>query len=112
VKRKIGIDPGESDEDRARARAALRVALGLPDDAEADFSAVIAYLARTPSRLLVVAMEDLLGVLDQPNVPGTVHEHPNWRRRLPLALEELAHDKSLAALADIMTAAGRAAPDR
>ena len=48
-----------------------------------------------------------LGVLDQPNVPGTVHEHPNWRRRLPGVLEDIAHDKSLAVLADIMTAAGR-----
>ena len=112
MKRKIGIDPGESEEDRARARTALRQALGLPDAAETDFSAVMAFLARTPSRLLVVAMEDLLGVLDQPNVPGTVHEHPNWRRRLPVALEELAHDKGLAALADIMAKAGRAAPDR
>jgi 4-alpha-glucanotransferase len=79
----------------------------LPDDAETDFSAVTAYLARTPSRLLVVAMEDVLGVLDQPNVPGTVHEHPNWRRRLPGVLEDIAQDKSLAVLADIMTAAGR-----
>jgi 4-alpha-glucanotransferase len=108
VKRKIGIDPGESAEDRARAHDALRQAVGLPDHAETDFSAVTAYLARTPSRLLVVAMEDVLDVLDQPNVPGTVQEHPNWRRRLPVALEDIAHDKRLAVLADIMTAAGRA----
>jgi 4-alpha-glucanotransferase len=108
VKRKIGIDPGESDKDRARALDALRQALGLPDDAEPDFFAVTAYLARTPSRLLVVAMEDVLGMLDQPNVPGTVHEHPNWRQRLPVALEDITHDKRLAVLADIMTAAGRA----
>jgi 4-alpha-glucanotransferase len=108
VKRKIGIDPGESAEDRGRARDALRWALDLPDHAENDFSTVTAYLARTPSRLLVVAMEDVLGLLDQPNVPGTVHEHPNWRRRLPVALEDIAHDNRLAILAGIMTAAGRA----
>jgi 4-alpha-glucanotransferase len=108
VKRNIGVDPGESYEDRARARAALRQALGLPDHAETDFSAVAAYLARAPSRLLVVEMEDVLGVLDQPNVPGTVHEHPNWRRRLPVALEDIARDRRFAVLADIMTAAGRA----
>jgi hypothetical protein len=40
-------------------------------------------------------MEDLLGVLDQPNVPGTVHEHPNWRRRLPAGAGRTAHDKAL-----------------
>jgi len=109
VKRDIGIDPGETAEDRARARAALRHALASPDNAKPDFSAVAAYLARTPSRLLVVALEDILGLLDQPNVPGTVHEHPNWRRRLPVALEDLSHDHRLAELADVMKAAGRSA---
>lgn len=109
VKRKLGIDPGETDENRAQARAALRHALGLPDNAEPDFLAVAAYLARTPSRLLTVAMEDVLGVVDQPNVPGTVHEHPNWRRRLPGTLEDIAQNNALAALADVMAAAGRGA---
>jgi 4-alpha-glucanotransferase len=107
VKRQLGIDPGETDLDRSAARAALRGALGLPESMDADFSDVASYLARTPSRLFVVAMEDVLGVVDQPNVPGTVHEHPNWRRRLPVALEDLAHHKSLAVLADVMAAAGR-----
>ncbi len=107
VKRQLGIDPGESDEDRAGARAALRSTLGLPDNAEADFSTVAAYLARTPSRLLMLAMEDVLGILDQPNIPGTVQEHPNWRRRLPVALEEIVRHHRLAALADVMRTAGR-----
>ncbi len=29
-------------------------------------------------------------MIDQPNIPGTVNEHPNWRQRLPLALDEIA----------------------
>jgi 4-alpha-glucanotransferase len=107
VKRGIGIDPGESEPDRDRARAALLQALGIADAADADFPAVAAYLARSPSRLVVVAMEDVLGLLDQPNIPGTVHEHPNWRRRLPITLEALARGKRLAGLAEIMAAAGR-----
>jgi 4-alpha-glucanotransferase len=107
VKRKMGIDPGETDEDRSNARARLRDALGSPESMDADFPAVAAYLARTPSRLLMVAIEDVLGILEQPNVPGTLHEHPNWRRRLPIALEDLAQDKSLTILADVMASAGR-----
>jgi 4-alpha-glucanotransferase len=109
VKRDIGMDPGENEEDRSRARSALRDALGLPDSADIDFSDVAAFLARTPSRLLVLAMEDILRVRDQPNVPGTVNEHPNWRRRLPVALEDMASDQSLARLTDVMQAAGRSA---
>jgi 4-alpha-glucanotransferase len=29
-------------------------------------------------------------VTDQPNIPGTIDEHPNWRQRLPVALEQIA----------------------
>jgi 4-alpha-glucanotransferase len=109
VKRGIGMDPGENEADRSLARARLREALGLPEHTDAKFPSVAAYLARAPSRLLVVAMEDVLGLLDQPNVPGTVHEHPNWRRRLPDSLEDISQDKRLAVLADIMVSARRSA---
>ena len=55
--------------------------------------AVHAYLAKTPSRLFVVQPEDVLGVIEQANMPGTVEEQPNWRRKLPLTLEEMEHDE-------------------
>ena len=29
-------------------------------------------------------------MVDQPNIPGTVNEHPNWRQRLPVAVEDIA----------------------
>ena len=54
-----------------------------------DLYSVVSFLARTPSRMMVVSMEDLLGIVDQPNIPGTVNEHPNWRRRLSVSLEQL-----------------------
>jgi 4-alpha-glucanotransferase len=54
-----------------------------------DLYAVASFLARTKSRLLAISLEDLLGVTDQPNIPGTVNQHPNWRRRLPLAIDEI-----------------------
>ncbi len=46
-------------------------------------------LGDTPSKLVVVSIEDILGIADQPNIPGTVDEHPNWRQRLPVNVEEL-----------------------
>jgi 4-alpha-glucanotransferase len=55
-----------------------------------DLYAVVAFLAKTRSRLLAISLEDLLGVVDQPNIPGTVNEHPNWRQRLPVAIEGIA----------------------
>ncbi|MGE0223532.1 MAG: 4-alpha-glucanotransferase [Acetobacteraceae bacterium] len=53
-----------------------------PDDTEPVVDAALRFVARTESPLCLVPVEDLLGQEDQPNVPGTVNEHPNWRRRL------------------------------
>jgi 4-alpha-glucanotransferase len=52
-------------------------------------------------------MEDALEMKDQPNVPGTADEHPNWRRRLPVPLEDLPKQETLQALARALTKAGR-----
>ena len=60
-------------------------------------------LARSPAQIVVMQLEDALGALEQPNLPGTMGEHPNWRRKLEVALEELATDdgaRSLAAALD------------
>src|SRR5262249_37874512 len=89
VKRALAIDPGESDEQRQAALAALRNALSTHSAPAPDLVSVTSYLAATPARLVMVTMEDLLGVTEQVNLPGTVDEHPNWRRRLPLMLEDL-----------------------
>ena len=47
-------------------------------------------LARTPSRLALLPLEDALGLRAQVNLPGTVGGHPNWRRRMPLQVDEPA----------------------
>ncbi|MCK5295814.1 MAG: 4-alpha-glucanotransferase, partial [Alphaproteobacteria bacterium] len=55
--------------------------------------AIYRYLARTPCPLLLVQMEDVLGQETQVNLPNTTMEYPNWRRRLPVHLENLADDE-------------------
>ncbi|HEX3756982.1 MAG TPA: 4-alpha-glucanotransferase [Rhizomicrobium sp.] len=44
--------------------------------------AAITALARTSCPLALVPVEDFIGEAEQPNIPGTLDEHPNWRRRL------------------------------
>jgi 4-alpha-glucanotransferase len=107
LKRSLGIDPGESD-------AARWHALGMLDDVlhhhgihQNDLYSVAGFLARTGSRLMALSLEDLLGVIDQPNIPGTVNEHPNWRQRLPVPIEAFATVIDIAALKTAMTGAGR-----
>jgi len=98
LKRSLGIDPGESDDARWHALAMLADVLRHHAIDGDDLYAVAGFLARTRSRLLAISLEDLLGVIDQPNIPGTVNEHPNWRRRLPLAIDEIVAAIDVAAL--------------
>ena len=73
------------------------------DTEEMEFSAdlMIAmqrFLAATPSRLHVVPLEDALGMAEQMNLPGTIDEFPNWRRKLSVGLEELFEEPGVAGL--------------
>ncbi|QOZ32424.1 4-alpha-glucanotransferase [Bradyrhizobium sp. CCBAU 53421] len=90
TKRALGIDPGETDQGRWDALGHLDDVLRRHDIHHNDFYSVVSFMARTRSRMMAVSMEDLLGIVEQPNIPGTVYEHPNWKRRLPVSLEHLA----------------------
>ena len=72
LKRSLGIDPGESDDARWHALTMLSDVLRHHGIDGHDLYAVAGFLARTRSRLLAISLEDLLGVIDQPNIPGTV----------------------------------------
>ena len=89
MKRSLGIDPGETDDARWHALGMLDEVLRRYGIHHHDLYSVAGFLARTKSRLMALSMEDLLGVVDQPNIPGTVDEHPNWRQRLPVALDAI-----------------------
>lgn len=76
-----------AEEDRPADRKSLGAALGTDDPTVAE---IYSYLARSPAKLLMVQIEDVLELRDQANLPGTLDEHPNWRRRLPVDLTEIA----------------------
>ena len=100
IKRSLGIDPGESDEARWHALAMLDDVLHHHAIDDNDLYAVAAFLSKTKSRLLAISLEDLLGVIDQPNIPGTVNEHPNWRQRLPISVSDIGNEIDIEALKD------------
>jgi 4-alpha-glucanotransferase len=43
--------------------------------------AACAHVARSACQLVLLPAEDVLARTEQPNLPGTMQEHPNWRRR-------------------------------
>lgn len=113
VKTDLGIYPDEGSrirdiEERARIRQAMIEAVikhlpkGLdaahPEMPKALGRAIYSYLASTPCLLVSVSIEDVLGVLEQQNMPGTVDEHPNWQRKLPIDIAELEKSEDVLAL--------------
>ncbi len=67
------------------------------------------YLARSPTALVALQIEDLLGMVDPVNVPGTYHEYPNWQRKLNADIEEIAARADFAALLGLIDRARKAA---
>ncbi|HET9207315.1 MAG TPA: malto-oligosyltrehalose synthase, partial [Burkholderiaceae bacterium] len=64
--------------------------------------AVHRYLARCPSQIVLVQIEDALLELDQVNLPGTTDSHPNWRRKLSLEIERWSQHAPMAELAQAL----------
>lgn len=108
-KRMLGLDPGETDENRRRAQQLMQTAMRqwTPSTTENDITKVASFLAATPSRLAAISLDDILGEVEQINIPGTTDEHPNWRRKLPLLLEDLERHRNIRRVADVFAQAGR-----
>ncbi len=68
---------------RLRSVLAERGLLGPGEDVDTMLVALHRWLAQTPSRMLAVALPDLVGDRRAINQPGTSDQYPNWR--LPLA---------------------------
>jgi 4-alpha-glucanotransferase len=63
--------------------------------------AVYEYLARTPCKLVAVSLDDIIGTLDQQNMPGITGSYPNWMRKTPLSLEQILDDPRFYELSDM-----------
>jgi 4-alpha-glucanotransferase len=115
--RRLGRGGGDwQDEEKRRMadRKALWSTIGngaaMPpqNDPAPVVEAALRHLGGTASALTIVPLEDLLALDEQPNLPGTIDEHPNWRRRLsgPLAdlLAEPATARRISALVEARSA--------
>jgi 4-alpha-glucanotransferase len=99
---------------RARDRSALwdtmldsgaaQADLPAPDQSDRIADAAARHIGGAACDLAVLPIEDALALPEQPNLPGTLDEHPNWRRRLSgtagALLDTPAVTARLAGLAD------------
>jgi 4-alpha-glucanotransferase len=95
---------------RAEDRVALWSVFGIdtkqpdPEDTAPVVDAAIAHVASTPCAHAIIPIEDLAGLIEQPNLPGTIDEHPNWRRRMPDTTKALLARPDVAARIDALNA--------
>ncbi len=101
---------------RAKDRCLMWDALRSVDVAEGPASAAsdegvvdasIRFVAQTASEFALIPLEDMLGLSDQPNLPGTITEHPNWRRRYPGEASSIWDRPEVARRARFLTAERR-----
>jgi len=59
------------------------------EDGASAVDAACAHLGYAACTLGLLPIEDVLAAPEQPNLPGTIDQHPNWRRRLSAPAEEL-----------------------
>jgi 4-alpha-glucanotransferase len=96
----------ERQRDKGRMLVALKQESLLPDGMTDDPTAVPAmtpalcraihaYLARSSAWLVLANLEDGLEEISQTNLPGTVENHPNWRRKYASRVDKLTEDTRL-----------------
>ncbi|MBW4329272.1 4-alpha-glucanotransferase [Stakelama sp. CBK3Z-3] len=100
-------DSAKAREDRADERDRLWQAFSDADIAEGSepeptdgavvANAALAFVGATPCKLAIVPLEDVAALVEQPNLPGTTDEHPNWRRRAPQPAAMLLNRPDIAA---------------
>ena len=53
-----------------------------PDEPDLAIAGALRFIGKSRCSLAIAPIEDIAGERDQPNMPGTIGQHPNWRRRM------------------------------
>jgi 4-alpha-glucanotransferase len=95
----------QADRDRAQLLARLTEEGLITAESTADEIIVAMHelLARTPCRFVTASLYDVLGELNQPNLPGTTDQYPNWRMPLTASLEEIESDPRVRRIAKVLS---------
>ena len=101
-RKRVGV--AEDPDAQTWFRSRLRLATGLVDGAPVDDVLVGVHraLSASPALIRLATLDDCVAALEPPNMPGTVDERPNWRLPLPMTLEQLMADPTVAEIAAAM----------
>ena len=75
--------------DKLKETGCLGADIQMPAKADETLLAALhKYGALSRSKLYAVQLENLLGVIDNLNVPGVTEGYPNWAQKMPVSLED------------------------
>lgn len=108
LRREIAGDAADPDEPTQRAADRTRLWRAMaksgaatgpqPEDpVPAVVDGALRHVAASRCQLMLLPVEDALALGEQPNLPGTIDEHPNWRRRLPEPVDRVLDTPQVAA---------------
>ena len=98
----VARESGERHRDRALLWAAMQASGAAqgepppPDQPAAAVDAAIRHVGLATCDMTIIPLEDALGLTEQPNLPGTLDEHPNWQRRTSGPAATLLDDPAVA----------------
>lgn len=78
---------------------------GKAEESDQLIDASVRFLGHTRAPLVLLPMEDALGTLEAPNLPGTTDSHPNWRRRFSAPAQALLDDPDAARRLELLATA-------
>jgi 4-alpha-glucanotransferase len=73
-----------------------------PPQEQPPIEHALAYVGMTPAPLAMIPIEDLLGMEEAPNLPGTTDQHPNWRRRMPGDVDSMLDAPAVVARTELL----------
>ena len=66
------------------------------------FQTIVTGMAKSEANYVLIGLEDILQETEPQNIPGTVDNNPNWRKKIKLPIEKWDKDHRLKDTADIL----------
>jgi 4-alpha-glucanotransferase len=85
---------------------------GEGEESDLLIDASVRFLGHTRAPLVLLPMEDALGTVEAPNLPGTTDSHPNWRRRFSAPAQDLLDDTDAARRLELLATARQQSNER
>ena len=100
----MGLSPNVEGTEEIRNRLAHLSGVNPATDVDVHQIVLATYkaLAQAPSAVITANLDDALGVVERPNMPGTIDEWPNWRIALPVPLEDALLDPRVQEVTEIL----------